>query len=435
MSFTLAVVSISFGALIILLAAGIPIALAMGSVGFIGFVIFAGLDCALESLGQIPHSVLTNFLLVAIPLFILMGSWAVFGGITRSFFDTSRNWLGSLPGGVGISAIAGAAGFAAVSGSSVATAAAIGKMTVPEMRRLGYSAEFASGCVAAGGTFGIMIPPSGIFIIYGWLTDVSVGKMFVAGILPGLLSVVAYIAVVLFLPKVMPGVYGTLKLPPVKWSTKLKSLTGAFPMIFMFTMIMGGIYGGIFTPTEAAAIGALFALFYALGRRRIKFSEFKNSLLDAASSAAMIGFIIVGAMVFSYYLALTGFPVMLSNFLLGFGEKQWITLAFMLSLYFFLGAFMDTLGMVLLTIPIFFPIVEAMGYDPIWFGVIVCKLCEIALITPPIGINVFVIAGIDPDMDIYRIFRGIIPFLAADLFCLAVLIIFPQVATFLPSLM
>jgi C4-dicarboxylate transporter DctM subunit len=424
---------ISLAVLLFLLAAGVHIAFAMGIIGFVGIWHFVGLGSALAELEITPIMTTSNFLLAAIPLFFTMGALASHGGITRDLYDAASAWIGHIKGGLGMATILGCAAFAAISGSSLATGATMGAVALPEMRRLGYDSKFAAGCVAAGGTLGIMIPPSILFIIYGYLTEVSVGKLFIAGILPGILSTVMFMITISILPLFSPNIYP--KLQPVPFSNRLRSSKGAIPILAIFVIMMGSIYAGFATPTEAAAIGFIATFFIGMLRRKINASNLMDSLLQAGWNTAMIFTIIVGAAVFGHYLTLTKFPNLLSNMVLGLETNKWMILFMIVIMYVVLGAFLETLSMLLITLPIIFPVVTSLGFDGVWFGIIMCKVFEIGLITPPVGMNVYVIAGIARDLPLQGVFQGIIPFLIAELITITLLVIFPQISLFLPSFM
>jgi tripartite ATP-independent transporter DctM subunit len=427
------IILISLGVLLVLLALGVHIAFAMGIIGFVGIWYFGGLNPALAELGITPIIATSNFLLAAIPLFFLMGALATHARITRDLFDAATAWIGHIKGGLGMATIVGCAGFAAISGSSLATSATMGAVALPEMKRLGYDPKFGAGCVAAGGTLGIMIPPSILFIIYGYLTEVSVGKLFIAGILPGILSAVMFMVTISILPLFVPNIYPSF--PSVPWSTRLRASKGLILLMAVFVMMMGSIYAGLATPTEAAAIGFMATFLIGMLRRKITASNMQASLLQAGWNTAMIFTIIVGATIFSHYLTLTKFPQLLSSVVLGLGTNKWVILIAIIMLYIALGMFLETLSMLLLTLPIIFPVVTNLGFDGIWFGIITCKVFEIALITPPVGMNVYVIAGIATDVSLQDIFLGILPFLIAELITITLLVIFPQISLFLPATM
>jgi len=419
--------------LIILLFSGIHIAVVMGLIGFLGIAYLSGWEAALSVLGAVPYSAFGNYALSVAPLFILMGSFCFHAGLSKDLFDTVHKWLGHFRGGLAMATIGACAGFAAVSGSSLATAATMGTVSLPEMRRYKYDPQLATGAVAAGGTIGILIPPSVILIIYAVLTEQSVGKLFLAGFIPGVLEAVFYIGVIFIICRIRPqmGPPG----PKTSFIEKIKSLKGTWIVILLFLLVIGGLYFGIFSPTEAAGVGASGAFIFALARRRLHWQNFKESLFATTRTTAMIFAILLGAMIFGYFLAITRLPFELADFIGGLPVNRYIIIIFILVLYLFLGCVMDAMGMILLTVPILFPVAQSLGFDAIWFGIIIVRVFEMASITPPVGLNVFVIKGVAKDVPMGVIFRGIVPFLMADFVHVALLIAVPQVALFLPGLM
>lgn len=430
---TVVLTIIAFAIMLLLMGMGVHIAIAMGIVGFVGFWYFGSLSASLAALANIPYQVTSNFLLVAIPLFILMGTLAMHAGITTDLYDMVSKWVGHLKGGLGIATIIACAGFGTVSGSSLAGAATMGSICLPEMRRLGYDPKYSAGCVAAGGTLAIMIPPSTTFIIYGWLTGASVGKLFIAGIVPGILSAVMFIIALRILPLFAPNVYPLV--PPATWRARVRSLPSVIPILLIVLLIIGGIYGGIFTPTEAAAAGFGGVFIIGMVRRKFSFAKFQDSILQAGTTTAMVFTILVGASILNYALALNKFPELLANIVMSAGANQTMVILGIVVLYLVLGCFLDTLAMLVLTIPVIFPLLFNMGFDPIWLGIILCKLTEIALITPPVGMNVYVVAGVAKDIPLDKVFLGIVPFLIAECVTITLLILFPQISLFLPGTM
>ncbi len=424
---------IGIAALIILLFSGIHIAVTMGLVGFLGIVYLTGWEAAFSVLGAVPYSAFGNYDLSVAPLFILMGSFCFHAGLSKDLFDTVHKWLGHFRGGLAMATVGACAGFAAVSGSSLATAATMGTVALPEMKRYKYDPQLATGAVAAGGTIGILIPPSVILIIYAVLTEQSVGKLFLAGFIPGVLEAVFYIGVIFIICRIRPEMG-----PPgskTSFIAKVKSLKGTWIVILLFLLVIGGLYFGIFSPTEAAGVGAGGAFIFALARRRLNWQNFKGSLFATTKTTAMIFAILLGAMIFGYFLAITRLPFALADFIGGLPVNRYVIIIFILVLYLFLGCVMDAMGMILLTVPILFPVAQSLGFDAIWFGIIIVRVFEMASITPPVGLNVFVIKGVAKDVPMGVIFRGIIPFLMADFVHVAFLIAVPQIALFLPNLM
>ena len=424
---------IGIAILIILLFSGIHIGVVMGLVGFLGMAYISGWGAGLGVLKTVPLTTFANYGLSVVPLFILMGSLCFHAGISKDLYDTVHSWLGHLRGGLAMATVGACAGFAAVSGSSLATAATMGTVALPEMKRYKYSQALATGCVAAGGTLGILIPPSVPLIIYGILTQQSIGKLFLAGIIPGVLQAAFYMAVIHILCRRNPllGPPG----PKTSLREKILSLKNTWVVLILFVGIIGGIYLGIFSPTEAAGVGACGALIFAIAMRRLRLSNFKDSLVETTKTTAMIFVIFLGAMILGYFLAATRLPFEIASLVGGLSINRYVILLLILVVYLFLGCIMDSLAMILLTVPIFFPLITALGFDPIWFGIIIVRVTEIGLITPPVGLNVFVIKGIAKDVPMYAIFRGILPFLLADICHVGLLIALPQIVLLLPGLM
>ena len=424
---------IGIAILIILLFSGIHIGVVMGLIGFLGMAYISGWDAGLAVLKTVPYTTFANYGMSVVPLFILMGTLCFYAGISKDLYETVHRWLGHLRGGLAMASVGACAAFASVSGSSLATAATMGTVALPEMKRYKYDPALAAGCIAAGGSIGILIPPSVPLIIYGILANQSIGKLFMAGIIPGILEAVFYIVTIYILCKRSPlmGPQG----PRTSFLEKIVSLKATWGVLLLFVVVIGGIYFGVFSPTEAAGVGACGSCIFALSRRRLDWLNFKASIVSSLKTTAMIFVIFLGAMVLGYFLAVTRLPFELAAFVGGLPLNRYVILAFILVVYLLLGCIMDSLAMILLTVPIFFPLITALGFDPIWFGVIIVRAAEIGLITPPVGLNVFVIKGITEDIPMYTIFRGIIPFFIADICHVALLVAVPQIATFLPSLM
>jgi len=424
---------IGIGVLFILLFSGMPIGLVMAFVGFTGYAYVTGFGPALGVLRTVPFSTFADYGLSVIPLFVLMGTFAFYAGLSQDLYSTARSWLGRLRGGLAMSTVGACAAFAAVSGSSLATAATMGKVALPEMKRYKYDSRLATGTIAAGGTIGILIPPSVILIIYGVLTEQSIGKLFAAGFIPGILEAVFYMVTIFILTTRDPlmGPPG----PVTSFREKVTSLKGSWGVLAIFVLVIGGIYLGVFSPTEAAGVGAFGTFAFGLARRKLGWQAFKESLTDAGKTAAMIFVIILGANIFGYFLAVTGVPSAIATSMAGLPVSRYFILAGILIIYVLLGCVMDSMAMILITVPIFFPLIMQLGFNPIWFGILIVRVCEIGLITPPVGLNVYIIKGIAKDIPMGTIFRGIIPFLIADLCHVAMLVAIPQVTLFLPSLM
>jgi tripartite ATP-independent transporter DctM subunit len=362
-----------------------------------------------------------------------MGSLAMESGFSKDLFEAFSKLLAGIPGGIGMGVVMACAVFAACSGSSVATAATIGSISLPDMRELGYKPSLRTGLVAAGGTLGILISPSTIFIVYGFLTDTSIGKLFMAGVVPGLILTALYLVTVFVLVRFSSS-YRPSK-EKMSWSGRIRLLYKVWGVLTVVVIVVGGIYLGFFTATEAGAIGVASMAVLAIVTRRVSVKGWTNSLLEAGKITSMIFAIVVGATIFGYFLTLSQFPFKLAKMIGGLEVSPLIVVMAIMITYLILGCFLDVLAMILLTVPIFIPIVDSLGIDFIWFGVLICIICEAALITPPIGMNCYVISGIAEDVALERIFLGVFPFLAMMVLTLALVIVFPQLALFLPSRM
>ena len=419
--------------LFVLLFMGLPVGICMGVVGFVGFALISGLEPALGVIRIVPYSTFSSYSLSVIPLFVLMGNLAFHSGLSSDLYHTARAWLGRLRGGLAMSTVAACAAFAAISGSSVATAATMGKIALPEMKKYGYSDELATGTLAAGGTIGILIPPSVILIIYGVLTENSIGKLFLAGFIPGVLEAVFYMVTISILCFLNPALGPAA--PPSKMREKLASFKGSWGVLALFLLVIGGIYFGIFSPVEAAGIGAFGTFLFGLARRKVGWREFKDSLLDSTITAAMIFIIMLGANIFGYFLAVSGLPQSLAEAMVQLPVNRYVILLVIIIVYIILGCVMDSMAMILITVPIFYPLIIQLGFDPIWFGIIIVRMCEIGLITPPVGMNLYVIKGIRPEVPMGTLFRGVVPFIATDCAHVLLLVGVPALSLFLPNLM
>ncbi|MGA7974449.1 MAG: TRAP transporter large permease [Pseudolabrys sp.] len=424
---------IGFTAVFALLFLGAPIAFGMALVGFTGFAWFTNWHAALAMLGQISYQTTISDELSVLPLFILMGSFINHAGLGQELYDCANAFLGHRRGGLAMATIAACGGFAAVSGSSMATAATMSKVAMPAMRRYGYADSLAAGSIAAGGTLGILIPPSVIMVLYGIMTSTDIGKLFIAGIVPGIIGATLYIlaiATVTWLnPKLgPPGERST-------WRQRLHALSKIWGVLMLFVIVMGGIYLGLFTPTEAAGIGSGGAFLFALARRKLTWRILFNVLVETARTSAMMFILLIGAIIFSNFINIAGLPGQLTAWLDSFGAAPITVILCILAIYVVLGCLLESLSMILLTIPIFFPIVKTLGFDPVWFGVIIVVVVEIGMITPPIGLNVFVLKATLKDVPVTQIFRGVSYFIVADIARLALFVFVPQVVLFLPALM
>jgi C4-dicarboxylate transporter DctM subunit len=419
-------------ALIILLFCRMWIAFAMALVGFLGLLYLNDFDRAGVILGTVPFSRVGFYPMSALPLFILMGIVVGEAGLSGDLYETAYKWLGRLRGGLAIATVFASGAFAAITGSSSATAVTMGKVALPEMVKYNYDPKLATGTVAAGGTIGILIPPSLGFILYAILTEESIGRLFMAGIIPGILEVIFYTITIIIMCQMNHSLGPRGTGSSVK--EKIYSLRNTWPVLTLFLLVIGGIYGGIFTPTEAGAIGAFGAIIITIAMRRLNGRGLISCLSQALESTAMIIILVVGAFIFANFMAKSKLPFALGDMVTNLMVSKYVVLVLIIFVYIILGMFLDIFSSIVLTIPIIFPVVVAMGFDPIWFGVIMVRVMEIGLITPPIGMNVFVLAGVT-DIPLGTIFRGIVPFVIADICHVALLIAVPQLSLFLPDTM
>lgn len=419
--------------LIALMFLQIPVGFVMAIVGFTGFGLLVTWDASLNLLARDFFSIFSSYNLTVIPLFVLMGQLAYHSGISGRLFNAAHKFFGHLPGGLAIATIGACAGFSAICGSTSATAATMASVALPEMKKYNYDPSLATGVVAAGGSLGILIPPSTIFIIYGIMTEQSVGKLFMAGILPGILLSLLFVATVLIWTRMQPGLCEPA--PKSTLKEKIASLSGIIETFILFILVMGGLFIGVFTPTEAAAIGAFGTLIIALIGRNLSWRGFVQSLQETTRISCMILVIVAGATVFGHFLAVTSIPTEIGDWVSELQVHPYIIMGLILFIYLAMGCLMDSLAMIMLTIPIFFPVVTALGFDPIWFGVIIVVVTEMGVITPPVGINVYVVAGVARDIPLHVIFKGTAHLLMAQLATAVLLILFPQISLFLPSLM
>ncbi len=424
--------------LVILVLIGVRVAFAAALIGLLGLMTIQmqrlgfekGLLVATKLAGTIPHSKSTTYALSLIPTFILIGYLAYYAGLTKSLFEAAKRWVGWLPGGLGVATVFATAGFAAVSGASVATSAVFARIAIPEMLKVGYDKAFAAGVVAAGGTLASLIPPSAILVIYAIIVEQSVGQLLLAGFLPGAVSALIYAGIVIGLAKWRKDLG-----PPVSgftWRQRFESLPGAMPIFAVVAIIIYCIYFGWGTPTEAGALGAFVVLIMAVWKG-MRWPELKGALMESAKLTVMIFTIIWGVLLYVRFLGFAGLPEAFAEWIAALDQPRIVTLLMILAAYAILGMFMDAIGMLLLTLPVVYPAVIALGYDPIWFGIIVVKMAELCLITPPIGLNCFVVAGVRPDISVQQVFRGASPFFVADVLTVAVLIAFPEIVLWLPK--
>jgi C4-dicarboxylate transporter, DctM subunit len=424
---------IGLGILFLLLFLGVPIAWAMGLVGFVGFGAHVGWAPALDSLGQFSVDSMKSYSLSVMPLFILMGNLINNARLSQDLYTASNAFIGHLRGGLAMATILASGAVSAVCGSSLATVATMSKIAMPSMRRFRYSDGLAAGTIAAGGTLGILIPPSIIMVIYGNLTRTDIGKLFIAGILPGLVAIGLYIITIVLLTGRRPEIG-----PPGARATANERLTAfksVWAVIALFALVLGGIYFGIFTPTEAAGVGAAGAFVMALMRRTLSLQSLVDILVESASMSGKLMILILGADLFSNFINVGGMPNTLASFVKDLTWSPLMVLVALMGIYIILGCVLDGLSIVLLTVPVVFPVVQALGIDPVWFGILLVVVVEIGLITPPIGLNVFVMRSVLPDVPTYVIFRGVAPFIASDIVRLTLLIAIPGITLFLPNLM
>lgn len=432
---------IGFAAVLVLVLMRVPIAFAMGFVGMIGFMLESGYRASISMVARLIIDTSQNYGLSVVPLFILMGLFVNKAGISRELYAASNAFLGHLRGGLAMATIVACGGFAAISGSSLATAATMSKVAMPEMRRYGYADRLATASIAAGGTLGILIPPSVILVIYGLLTETSIGQLFIAGIIPGLLGVVFYLLAVRYVVWRDPDAGPAGERVP--WTRRLRALRGVWAVLLLFFLVIGGLYGVFdfeplnlaFSPTEAAGMGAMGAFLIALARRRLSLKDTWEVLVESAMTVASLFAVLIGAWIFSNFINVAGLPQALSALVTAFDLKPWMVLALILAIYIALGCVFESLSMLLLTVPIFFPIVTGLGFDPIWFGIIVVVVVEISLITPPVGLNVFVLKGVVNDVSTGTIFLGVTPFWLVDILRLILLLAAPGLVLFLPGRM
>ena len=422
---------VSAVALTLFLLSGVRIAFATALCGFLGLWMLRGYHpaAALSATSIFGH--ITNYNLLVLPLFIAMGFFAYYAGITRDLYWTARQWFGHLPGGLAIATIFGAAGFAAACGASTASAAVMGRVALPELKKYGYDDKVSTGCVAAGGTMATMIPPSVLMVIYGFIAEESIGALLLAGILPGLLEAVSYMIMLLVRFRLKPELG-----PPVRgitWPDRFRSLRGVWGMVVLVVLVMGSIYTGIATPTEAAGIGALGALVLALPR--LSWRTFWTAMVETARTSSLIFAIVAGVLIYVHFLGFTGMPGAIAKSIVGLDFPPMVVLIGILALYLVLGMFLDGIGMLLLTVPVILPTIQHLGINPIVFGVLVIRMIEVGLITPPVGLNVYVLRGVAPNVSMADMFRGCGWFVFVDIINVGILLAFPQIILLIPGTM
>jgi tripartite ATP-independent transporter DctM subunit len=424
---------VGIGVLLALMFAGMPIGFAMLLIGSAGFIYLVKLSGAVHILVSVPYGLISNYDYCVLPLFLLMGTIILNAGFGGTLFRLAHTLLGRLPGGLAIATIFACGVFSAISSSSIACALTIGLIAIPEMKKYRYDSALAAGSVAAGGTLDILIPPSGLFIIYGIMTEQSIAKLFIAGMIPGILLALMFIVVVYIWVRFNPT------LAPQGQSTtfreKMSALGECVEILMLCILVLGGLIIGWFTPTEAGAIGAGGAIVLSLIRRRLSWRGFRDSVIDTIRNTGMIFVILIGALVFNAFFAVTTIPMELANWVSGLALPPVSIMVIILLMYILLGTFLDELAMILLTLPIFYPVVTRLGFDPIWFGVVIVLVVEMGMITPPVGMTMFIVKGIAPDIPMQAIFKGVLPFVIAVAFLMFLLVAFPEMALFLPRLM
>ena len=425
---------IGFAAMIVFVVLGVRVAFAAAGIGILGLIYMRGPVVGINIAGMIPHPESTHYTLSVLPMFILIGYLAFHAGITRGLYDAARKWFARIPGGLAIATIFATAGFAAVSGASTATAAVFARISIPEMLRAGYDKRLASAVVAAGGTLASLIPPSALMVVYAVIVEVSIGRLLMAGFIPGVISAIVYSMAIYIRVKMNPKLA-----PPVteRYTLKEKIVAsqGFWPILFVIGVVMGGIYLGWMSPTESGACAAAVVLAMALWRRQMSRRNFYDALMETAKLTVMIFTIIFSLLIFVRFLGYAKLPEAFAGWVVGLPLPRLVVLMMILSIYIVLGCFMDAIGMLMLTLPVVFPAIVALGYDPIWFGIIIVKLCEICLLTPPVGLNCYVVNGVRPDIPLDQIFRGVWPFVMADMAVIALFIALPDIVLILPNTM
>lgn len=411
----------------------IPLAVAMSVVGLVGLGLLRGWQPAYASTSQVIFETGFHYVLSVIPLFVLMGNFVARAGMAKELFMAANAFVGHRRGGLAMASIIASGGFGSICGSSIATAATMTRVAYPEMTAHGYKPTLATGAIASGGTLGILIPPSTVLVIYGIITETDIGKLFVAGILPGVVAIACLCLAVVFVTWRDPSAG-----PPAKrfsWRERLAALRGIWGVALLFALVIGGIYGGVFTATEGAGVGAAGAFLFALLRGTLSLRVLLDILIESTRTTAMLFMILIGAMIFTNFINFTSMPAELRDYVLQFSPTPLMVIVMMMGIYLVLGMVMEELAIVLLTIPVFFPIVVGLGFDPVWFGILIVTVVEIGMISPPVGLNLFVINSLLPNVNLGILYRGVWPFVAADVVRLGILIAFPIIALWLPGMM
>ena len=412
---------------------GLPIAWGMLLVGTLGFAFFTGMEAALTMAAQTSYDTAMSYSFTVLPLFILMGNLVNASGLSKDLYKAAHAFIGHLRGGLAMATIVACGAFSALCGSSMATTAAMGRVAMPNMRKYNYDDRLATGSIAAGGTLGILIPPSVMMVVYGILTETDIGKLFAAGFLPGMIAMLMYLITVMIITAINPN----LGRPGEKasWRERFEATKGVMAITVLFIVIMGGIYGGVFTPTEAAGIGAAATFLLTLKRRGWQPRMYLTVLIEAAQTTAIMFALVIGALVFTNFLTVAGLPNQLLGFIQGIDVSPIVVILIICAIYLVLGCFLETMSMVMLTVPIFYPIVASLGFDLVWFGIIVVVVTEISLITPPLGLNIFMIKNVMPDVPLGTIIRGVTPFVMMDILRLLLLVFVPWIVLVVPNSM
>jgi len=424
---------LGFGAVFLMAFLRVPLAVAMSVAGLVGLGLMRGWPAAYASTSQTIFETGFHYVLSVIPLFVLMGNLVARAGMARELFTAANAFVGHRRGGLAMASIIASGGFGSICGSSIATAATMSKVAYPQMKAHGYKDTLATGSIASGGTLGILIPPSTILVIYGIITETDIGKLFVAGILPGLVAITCLCLAVVFVTWRDPEAG-----PPAErfsWAERLKAVRGIWGVALLFALVIGGIYGGVFTATEGAGVGAAGAFVFALARGTLTLPVLKDILIESARTTAMLFTILIGAMIFTNFINFTSMPGDLRDFVLQFSPHPIMVVVVMMGIYLILGMVMEELAIVLLTIPVFFPVIVGLGFDPVWFGILIVTIVEIGMISPPVGLNLFVLSSLLPNVKLTTIYKGVWPFVVADIVRLGILIAFPVIALWLPGLM
>ena len=422
---------LAFAILFILLVLTVPIGFAMGLCGLLGMSMIIGVGPSLSLFGTTVYETTVTYDLSIVPLFVLMGAVAARSGLSKELYGAFNAWFGAFRGGLALATVGACGAFAAICGSSVATAATMSKVALPEMKRYKYGESLATGSVAAGGIIGILIPPSVVLVLYGVLTETSIGDLFIAGFLPGVLTILGFMLVVVIVTRIYPEIGPAGDRVPLR--EKFAALGRTWAIILLFALVIGGIYFGVFTPTEAAGIGAVGAFIISALRGRLTLANTRDALMETVKTTAMIFTILIGALTLNNLMVFSGIASALSGFVSGLDMHPMAVMAIILLIYLVMGCFLDALAMILLTVPIFFPIITDLGFDPVWFGIIVVMVVELGLITPPIGMNVFVIKGMVPDVKLSSIYLGVIPFVIAQFVLIVLVFLIPDIALWLPE--